>query len=400
MRQPITVILAAALAGLAVVAAAAGCSTGQALKERGNAVQATVNQAKQLGSARCMPRETAVGESNAQFGIDEASAGNFFSAEKHLDIAKVSADAALEFARRNPEACMPVKVLIKAPPKPVVIAKVDNCKMDTDGDGIPDCEDKCPNDPGPPEFNGCPPPDRDHDGIPDHLDKCPDAPGLPQYDGCPDTDGDGIPDNLDRCPNIPGPPQFQGCPDTDGDGIPDPDDKCPFEPGVANTDDPSKHGCKAYTLVVVKKGMIEIKEQVHFETGKAIIKEDSFELLHQVAQVMKDNPQFKVEVQGHTDNVGGKAYNKNLSDKRAKSVRDHLIKKEGIEADRLQAKGFGMDRPIASNATAKGKAANRRSEFHIIGGQDNGEKKDEPPPAEEKPKPKPKKKFGAPKKAK
>ena len=367
----ITTALAVAALAAGIVAAVAGCSTGQALKERGVAIQATVSKAKELGSARCMPRETAVGEANARFGIDEASDGNYFAAEKHLDVAKTNADVALDFARKNAEACMPVKVLIKTP-KPVVVA--DLCKVDSDGDGIPDCEDKCPNDPGPPEYNGCPPPDRDHDGIPDPLDKCPDTPGLPQYDGCPDTDGDGIPDNVDRCPTIPGSPQFQGCPDTDGDGIPDPDDKCPFEPGVPNLEDPSKHGCKAYTLVVVKKGMIEIKEQVHFETGKAVIKEDSFELLHQVAQVMKDNPQFKVEVQGHTDNVGGKAYNKKLSDNRAKSVRDHLIKKEGIEADRLTAKGFGMEKPIASNATAKGKAANRRSEFHIVSGQGDGDR--------------------------
>jgi len=388
---------AAALVALAA-AAAAGCSTGAVLKERGAAIQATVKQAVDLGSPRCMPRETAVAQAESQFGIDEASEGNYFKAEEHLAVAKKNADAALEFARRNPEACMPVKVVIKTPPKPVVI---DTCKMDSDRDGIADCEDKCPNDPGALEFNGCPPPDRDGDGIPDPSDKCPDTPGLPQYDGCPDSDGDLIADNIDRCPIVPGTPQYQGCPDTDTDSIPDPDDKCPYEPGVANLENPEKHGCKAYTLVVVKKGIIEIKEQVHFETGKAIIKEDSFELLRQVALVLKDNPQFKVEVQGHTDNVGGKAYNKNLSDKRAKSVREHLIKKEGIDADRLQAKGYGMERPIASNATAKGKAANRRVEFRIIGGQDSGEPKpEEKPPEPEKPKPKPKKKFTAPKKAK
>src|SRR5690554_1852477 len=95
--------------------------------------------------------------------------------------------------------------------------------IDTDGDGIADKFDECPETPGLAEFNGCP--DTDGDGIPDHLDECPNAPGLAEFNGCPDTDGDGIPDHLDECPTVAGLPQFNGCPDTDGDGIPDQDRK-------------------------------------------------------------------------------------------------------------------------------------------------------------------------------
>jgi outer membrane protein OmpA-like peptidoglycan-associated protein len=371
--------------------AAMGCSAGATIKERGTAIKQVVKQAKEMGSERCMPRETAIAESNAQFALDESSEGNFLQSEKHIELARVNADAALNFAKANPSKCQLPKVVVKKPP---VVKKVDLCAIDTDRDKIPDCEDKCPNDPGAIGFNGCPPPDRDRDGVPDHLDKCPDVPGLAMYEGCPDTDGDGIPDNLDKCPAVPGTAEFQGCPDTDGDRIADQDDKCPFEAGEPNLADPSRHGCKPYTLVVVKKGIIEIKEQVHFETGKAVIKDDSFELLRQVAQVMKDNPQFRIEVQGHTDSVGGKKTNQKLSEARARSVRDHLINRDGIAAERLTAVGYGMDKPIASNATAMGKAQNRRVEFHIISGQDAaGDRKIEAPvPVKVKPKPAPKKK--------
>ena len=81
---------------------------------------------------------------------------------------------------------------------------------DSDGDGISDAEDKCPNDPGPAETGGCP--DTDHDGIIDKDDKCPTVPGLPEFQGCPDTDGDGIPDPDDACPNEKGPASNHGCP--------------------------------------------------------------------------------------------------------------------------------------------------------------------------------------------
>ena len=96
---------------------------------------------------------------------------------------------------------------------------------DTDGDGIYDEHDECPNVPGLEKFNGCP--DTDGDGIQDSEDECPMEAGLPEFNGCPDTDGDGVSDNKDRCPTVAGLASMAGCPDTDGDGIADGQDACP-----------------------------------------------------------------------------------------------------------------------------------------------------------------------------
>jgi OmpA-OmpF porin, OOP family len=119
--------------------------------------------------------------------------------------------------------------------------------------------------------------------------------------------------------------------------------------------------------VIVRDDRIEIKQQVHFATAKSKILKDSFELLSQVASVFRSNPALKVRIEGHTDNVGNEKTNMRLSDARAKAVRDHLVKTEGVESDRLEAVGFGPTKPIASNATAKGRALNRRVEFNIVG---------------------------------
>ena len=245
------------------------------------------------------------------------------------------------------------------------------CPLDRDGDGIPDDKDLCPDEPGVPELQGCPIKDSDGDGVPDHLDKCPLIAGPPENNGCPwpDRDGDGVPDKDDKCPDVPGLKKFAGCPDTDGDGIPDPDDDCPTEPGPSAPH--PRNGCpppppeiRHYSLVVVTKKQIEIKQQVHFATNKWEILPDSFELLNQVAQVMKDYASMNIEVQGHTDNVSGRAHNLKLSQHRADSVRTYLVK-QGIDPSRLTAKGFAFDVPIASNSTERGRAANRRVEFHI-----------------------------------
>jgi outer membrane protein OmpA-like peptidoglycan-associated protein len=177
-----------------------------------------------------------------------------------------------------------------------------------------------------------------------------------------DRDGDGVPDDVDKCPDEPGPKENQGCPDkdTDGDGIPDRLDKCPLEFG------PPPDGCpKKYTLVVVKKEKIEIRQQVHFATAKYRVLPDSFPLLNQVAQVLQDFPKMRVSVEGHTDNVGGEASNMKLSQRRAEAVRDYLVSK-GISPSRLEAVGYGPTKPIASNKTAKGKGLNRRTEFRIV----------------------------------
>ena len=234
---------------------------------------------------------------------------------------------------------------------------------DRDGDGIADLEDKCPDIKGTKELFGCPPAaDRDGDTIPDSEDRCPDDKGSLELKGCPDRDGDKIADLDDKCPDVQGIPELSGCPkivDKDGDGINDDEDKCPDVPGIKE-----ENGCpKKYKLIVVTAKKIELKQVVYFQTGKAVIERQSYEMLKEVADALKNAPSVKkVIIEGHSDNVGGRNLNISLSQKRAEAVREFLVD-EGVSSSKLEAKGYGPDKPIASNKTNAGKAKNRRVEF-------------------------------------
>ncbi len=254
--------------------------------------------------------------------------------------------------------------------------------LDTDGDGIPDSQDLCPNEredkDGFDDEDGCPDPDNDQDGIPDKLDKCPneseDRDGFQDNDGCPETDNDndGIPDAQDKCPNDAedrdGFQDDDGCPDldNDGDGIADAADKCPNEPETRNGVD-DDDGCPdSGGQVVIVGGRIEIPDAIQFETGKATLAGRSEALLDRIADKMKSNPQVKrVRIEGHTDDVGSAKKNQDLSQQRSESVRDYLIKK-GVEGDRLQAVGYGDTRPLDKRKSAEARAKNRRVEFIIV----------------------------------
>jgi OOP family OmpA-OmpF porin len=230
-----------------------------------------------------------------------------------------------------------------APPPPA--PKVDK---DTDGDGIPDSIDKCPNEPedkdGFQDEDGCPDPDNDGDGILDKDDKCPNEPedkdGFQDEDGCPDpdNDGDGILDVNDKCPNEP--ETFNGYQDEDG---------CPDEIPAA---------VKKFTGVI---------QGINFKTDSAVITKDSHKVLDKAVQVLTDYPDVRLEISGHTDNVGKAEHNMELSQKRAESVKEYFVGK-GISSDRLTAVGYGMDKPLTSNKTKADKAKNRRTEFTLIGG--------------------------------
>lgn len=250
---------------------------------------------------------------------------------------------------------------------------------DRDKDGVLDVDDKCPDQPQgarpDPAQAGCPMGDRDKDGVLDGDDLCPDthqsAVPDPARLGCPagDRDRDGVLDPRDLCPDVhmglKQDPNRAGCPapDRDGDGVPDIEDACPDKFGAPHPD-AKKHGCPS--LVEVKEGKIAIVKPVFFATNRDVILAQSFPVLQSVADVLKATPEIKkVAIEGHTDNRGKPDYNRDLSQRRANSVMKWLVS-HGIEADRLQAQGYGPDRPIATNDTPQGRERNRRVEFVIL----------------------------------
>ncbi|HRU73227.1 MAG TPA: OmpA family protein [Paludibacteraceae bacterium] len=237
---------------------------------------------------------------------------------------------------------------------------------DSDGDGVPDRIDECPDTPQGVVVDsvGCPV-DSDGDGVPDYIDECPDTPQGVVVDsvGCPiDDDGDGVPNYIDECPDTPQGVVVDsvGCPvDTDGDGIPDYLDKCPNVPGPE-----SNYGCpelKKEVRSLFKKAM----QGIQFETDKDVIKKSSYPILDKIVEVMKTNPTYMLSIGGHTDDVGSEEYNQVLSEKRAGSVRRYLIE-HGVEESRIASKGYGKTTPIADNTTVEGRALNRRVEFEVI----------------------------------
>ncbi len=221
---------------------------------------------------------------------------------------------------------------------------------DTDGDGIQDSEDACPEDFGLAIFNGCP--DTDGDSIIDSEDECPTVWGLPEFNGCPDTDGDGIPDHLDECPTVAGLKEFNGCPDTDGDGIPDHLDECPTVAGLKEF-----NGCPPPPPPPLDLGIV-----VYFGTDLTKLDAEDKGKLDKLAAELISSEETTVIAQGHTDDTGSETYNQGLSERRAQAVKDYLVEK-GVPAERIAIKGFGEDNPGNPNDTEEGRAQNRRVEF-------------------------------------
>lgn len=299
-------------------------------------------------------------------------------------------------------------------PEEAGLAQFNGCP-DKDNDGIPDKDDACPELPGEAQYKGCP--DKDADGVIDPKDDCPDVAGLVAFNGCPDTDGDGIIDGEDACPGVAGPLIYDGCPDTDGDGVLDfldacvtvsgpaenngcpwpdtdsdglldKDDECPSlagpiknkgcpyidtdNDGVLDKDD----DCPSTPGPITNKGCPEISKEVEeilkmafdnleFETGKDIIKDASLPSLTELAEVLVKKPEWRLQISGHTDNVGDDQKNMILSKKRAEAVKNFMVSK-GIAADRLFPLYFGETMPIAPNDTPEGRQKNRRVEMKII----------------------------------
>ena len=378
-----------ALAGAAMLAM--GCADGVKLSAQQEQIHKQADEIHDR-AYRCAPRELALASAHEEFGRMELSDGNGRRGEEHITFAD--------------------EMIKEADSKSLDILCQDPKLQDRDKDGIIDSEDKCPDTPGKREYKGCPDPDIDKDGVCDAwvaemnlqkefpcqgIDACPNDPGELAYMGCsnPDRDSDGICDqwvsasklqdkikkqckDKDLCEDVAGLAEYQGCPnpDSDKDGVCDPwvaeqnlgsvvtqcvgSDKCPFEKGVVE-----ENGCPPpRKYVVVTDTQIELKEQFFFATNKTKVLAKSEPLLDEIASVLKDNPTIHISIEGHTDSSGKYKSNIKLSQGRAKSVMQELIKR-GIDKNRLTSAGFGPDKPIDTNDTPEGRANNRRVELRI-----------------------------------
>ena len=262
-------------------------------------------------------------------------------------------------------------------PNTMAGCKVDaqGCPIDSDGDGVCDGLDQCANTPkgAHVDAKGCPT-DADHDGVWDGLDQCADTPAGCKVDakGCPiDSDHDGVCDGVDQCPNTPTgcTVDAKGCTvDSDGDGVCDGLDKCANTPAGTRVDE---DGCpltevRQREMELLDTGMIRLQD-IHFVTAKSDIMPDSRTRLDTVGQVLSKWPQLKIEVGGYCDSRGNDRYNLALSNRRTAAVRMYLLKHyPRLQAAQMTAKGYGKANPIMPNTTPANMAQNRRVEFVVL----------------------------------
>lgn len=373
-------LLAGALGGSALLALAS-CGSPQNVKAREDALRLELAKAQAMNAKDCAPEEFARAQASLEFAQIEKRQGDYIRAEDHLEegyryakaaqrgvknckqviIAKATPTPTPVVVVRTPTPSpsptpTPLVVVLQTPtptptPQIIIVEKTptptptpspspsptpDVTKIDSDNDGVPDIQDDCPADPGPATNRGCPVRDADGDGVPDGEDACPQVAGVAKYKGClpPDKDKDGVADDEDRCPDKPGPATNGGCPE--------------FKTIIINTE----------------KKQIELKQQVHFALNKAVIQRDSFLILDEIVAALKEYPKMEIRIEGHTDSTGSAVHNLQLSKARADSCRNYLVR-AGIAESRISSVGLGATQPIADNRTAAGRAANRRTEFHI-----------------------------------
>jgi outer membrane protein OmpA-like peptidoglycan-associated protein len=252
--------------------------------------------------------------------------------------------------------------------------------FDRDHDGIYDEDDRCPDQPEDrdkvEDADGCPDLDDDRDGIEDVRDHCPlvaeDKDGFEDTDGCPDPDNDkdGVPDAKDKCPNeAEDKDDYQdedGCPDldNDNDGIPDVKDLCPFESESVN-DYADDDGCPDEDQVRVVGDKIVLDDRVHFMINSHIIRRDSYGLLERLSKLIKEHPEYvHISIEGHADERGAEDFNQRLSETRAASVLEFVVK-SGVPKSRLSSKGFGSSKPLVDRKSEFAYYQNRRVEFII-----------------------------------
>jgi outer membrane protein OmpA-like peptidoglycan-associated protein len=175
--------------------------------------------------------------------------------------------------------------------------------------------------------------------------------------GGADTDGDGIVDKKDKCPEVPGLKQNMGCPgDRDNDGIYDSDDRCADVAG-----DASNLGCPVIAEAD-REVISNAISNINFKTGSAVLENASFAVLDKVADVLRRYPYYQCSIEGHTDDVGEEATNLLLSQNRAKACHDYLLRR-GIKPVQMKHAGFGETRPLGGNDTEEGRRQNRRVDF-------------------------------------
>jgi OmpA-OmpF porin, OOP family len=252
----------------------------------------------------------------------------------------------------------------KCPNTPVGV-KVDErgCPIDTDGDGVADYIDDCPTIAGLTSLKGCP--DKDKDGVADKDDLCPEVAGLASFKGCPDTDGDGVADKDDKCINTPKGYKVDatGCPfDTDKDGIIDEEDGCPTVAGPKDN-----KGCPVKVLSAEEIEAKKMKvDPVYFDFNKAVYITAEKSKIDKLVTLLKENSNYKVNITGHTDNMGTDKYNMNLSQNRINSV-VKAINASGIKKKQiLSKKPMGETSPATTNDTPEGRTLNRRVEFEVV----------------------------------
>ena len=232
------------------------------------------------------------------------------------------------------------------------------CEPDTDADGIVDSRDNCPDSAAGAvvDIRGCEL-DSDDDGVVDSQDQCQGSAAAAVVDnrGCEvDTDADGVVDSADHCADTPPGHAIdaQGCEsDSDSDGVLNSADLCPGTAAGVSVD---ATGCDAGKPIELR-GV-----NFHFDSDELTVQ--SKVILDGVATTLRNHPDLRLEVAGHTDSEGVDDFNLDLSTRRALTVRDYLVSR-GVDANQLTSQGYGEAHPVDSNATAAGRAANRRVEL-------------------------------------
>lgn len=245
-------------------------------------------------------------------------------------------------------------------------------QKDADHDGVGDAADRCPRTPVGErvDSDGCSDSqkDDDGDGVLNTADRCPNTRLGDPVDaaGCSaaqrDSDKDGVPDAVDQCPNTPAgvAVDARGCSvekDADHDGVPDGRDKCPNTPAGQAVD---ANGCP---ILFQKGARSVILRGVTFQTGRATLTPEARVILKDIAEQLVENPEYRVQISGHTDNSGSRAKNLRLSVARARTV-ETFLEANGVPLAQVTSKGFGPDVPIAPNTNAANRAKNRRVEIN------------------------------------